>query len=154
VQLTTSAFAHGDDIPRQFTCDGADRSPALAWTAPPDGTRAFALIADDPDAPRGTWVHWVLYNLPAEARELPEGVPPDRELPNGARQGRNDFHRVGYGGPCPPPGAPHRYYFRLFALDSSLALTAGATRTELDRAMERHILARAEVMGRYRRGKG
>lgn len=151
MQLETSAFPPGGDIPVRFTCDGSDDSPALEWTEPPAGTQSFALVADDPDAPRGTWVHWVLYDLPARARELPEAVPPDKELVSGARQGRNDFRKIGYGGPCPPPGPAHRYYFRLFALDRALGLKSGATRNEIDRAMEGHILARAELMGRYKR---
>jgi Raf kinase inhibitor-like YbhB/YbcL family protein len=151
VQLETSAFPPGGDIPVRFTCDGSDGSPALEWTEPPAGTQSFTLVADDPDAPRGTWVHWVLYDLPARARELPEAVPPDKELVSGARQGRNDFRKIGYGGPCPPPGPAHRYYFRLFALDRALGLKSGATRNEIDRAMEGHILARAELMGRYKR---
>ncbi len=151
MQLKTSAFANGGDIPSMFTCDGADDSPALQWTEPPAPTQSFALIADDPDAPRGTWVHWVLYDLPATARELPGGVPPEATLPSGARQGRNDFKKIGYGGPCPPPGPAHRYFFRLFALDRALGLQPGARRADVDRAMEGHILARAEVMGRYRR---
>src|SRR5512145_610516 len=131
MQLKTSAFANGGDIPSMFTCDGADDSPALQWTEPPVPTQSFALIVDDPDAPRGTWVHWVLYDLPATARELPEGVPPEATLPSGARQGRNDFKKIGYGGPCPPPGPAHRYFFRLFALDRRLGLRPGATRREL-----------------------
>jgi Raf kinase inhibitor-like YbhB/YbcL family protein len=151
MQLKTTAFANGADIPTRFTCDGTDDSPALEWTEPPAGTQSFALVADDPDAPRGTWVHWVLYDLPAAARELPEGVPPEGTLPSGARQGRNDFKKIGYGGPCPPPGPAHRYYFRLFALNRGLGLPSGARRAEVDRAMEGHILARAEVMGRYKR---
>ncbi|HET9264550.1 MAG TPA: YbhB/YbcL family Raf kinase inhibitor-like protein [Vicinamibacterales bacterium] len=151
MQLETSAFPPGGDIPVRFTCDGSDDSPALEWTEPPAGTQSFTLVADDPDAPRGTWVHWVLYDLPARARELPEAVPPDKELVSGARQGRNDFRKIGYGGPCPPPGPAHRYYFRLFALDRALGLKSGATRNEIDRAMEGHILARAELMGRYKR---
>lgn len=151
MQLKTSAFANGGDIPSMFTCDGADDSPALQWTEPPVPTQSLALIVDDPDAPRGTWVHWVLYDLPATARELPEGVPPEATLPSGARQGRNDFKKIGYGGPCPPPGPAHRYFFRLFALDRALGLQPGARRADVDRAMEGHILARAEVMGRYRR---
>lgn len=151
MQLKTTAFANGGDIPARFTCDGTDDSPALEWTEPPAGTQSFALLADDPDAPRGTWVHWVLYDLPATARELPEGLPPEGTLPSGARQGRNDFRKIGYGGPCPPPGPAHRYFFRLFALGRALGLPSGAKRADVDRAMEGHVLARAEVMGRYRR---
>jgi Raf kinase inhibitor-like YbhB/YbcL family protein len=151
MQLTTTAFKPGADIPAQFTGDGSNRSPALRWSSPPEGTRSFALIMDDPDAPGRTWVHWVLYDLPATARELPEGAGTEGTLPEGARQGRNDFKKIGYGGPYPPPGAAHRYYFRLYALDRCLDLRAGATRTELDRSMRGHILAEAELSGSYRR---
>lgn len=151
MQLKANAFEPGSEIPAQFTCDGSDVSPALGWTAPPEGTQSFALIMDDPDAPRRTFVHWVLYDLPASARDLPEDVAPQRTLPSGACQGRNDFGRVGYGGPCPPPGPPHRYHFRLFALDTRLDLKAGATRAELDRAARGHVIAEAELMGRYGR---
>lgn len=106
LQLMTPAFTPGADIPAKYTCDGSDMSPALSWNAPPESTLSLALILEDPDAPGGTWVHWVLYDLPPTARELPADVPPDGTLPSGARQGRNDFGRIGYGGPCPPPG-PH-----------------------------------------------
>jgi Raf kinase inhibitor-like YbhB/YbcL family protein len=135
----------------QLTCDGSDTSPALSWSAPPQGTQSFALILEDPDAPRRTWVHWLLYDLPANERELPEGVPPEGQLPSGARQGRNDFGKIGYGGPCPPPGPAHRYYFKLYALDKRLDLRAGATRAQVDRSMRGHIVAQADLMGRYRR---
>lgn len=151
MQLKASAFQPGSEIPAQFTYDGADISPALTWTQPPERAQTFALIMDDPDAPRGTFVHWLLYDLPADERGLPEDVPPQRTLPSGASQGRNDFGRVGYGGPCPPAGPPHRYYFRLSALDSRLDLKAGATRAQLDRAMRGHVLAQAELVARYRR---
>ena len=123
----------------------------LDWTDPPSGTESFALIVDDPDAPRGTWVHWVLYDLPADARQLPESTVPRERLPSGARQGVNDFRRIGYNGPCPPPGAPHRYYFRLYALSTRLNLQPRATRAELDGAMRGHILAKTEFFGRYQR---
>jgi Raf kinase inhibitor-like YbhB/YbcL family protein len=126
-------------------------SPALSWNTPPEATQSFALILDDPDAPGGTWVHWVLYDLPATERELPTSVPPEGKLPSGARQGRNDFGRTGYGGPCPPPGPGHRYYFRLYALDNKLGLRPGSTRAQVDRSMRGHILAHAELMGGYRR---
>lgn len=150
-QLKSSAFQANGEIPRKYTCDGPDVSPPLAWTHPSEGTRSFALIVDDPDAPVGTWVHWVLYDLPASVRELPEGVPKNQELDNGAKQGRNDFRRIGYGGPCPPPGPAHRYFFKLYALDRSTGLKAGATKDELLRAMEGHILAQMELVGRYKR---
>jgi Raf kinase inhibitor-like YbhB/YbcL family protein len=151
LQLTTTAFPSGGTIPKKFTCDGADVSPALSWSEPPAGTQAFALIVDDPDAPAGTWVHWVLYDLPSSARSLPEAVPKDSEVSGGARQGRNDFRKIGYGGPCPPRGAAHRYFFKLYALDSKTNLKAGVTKAELERAMKGHILAQAELIGRFQR---
>jgi Raf kinase inhibitor-like YbhB/YbcL family protein len=149
--LSSPAFRDGEVVPVRHTCDGDDLSPALAWTGVPVETRTFALVCDDPDAPRGTWVHWVLWNLPADAVELGEGVPPRPELPSGARQGRNDGGDIGYAGPCPPPGKPHRYFFRLYALDTALGLAPGTTRSELDTAMEGHILARGTIMGTYER---
>jgi Raf kinase inhibitor-like YbhB/YbcL family protein len=111
----------------------------------------LALIVDDPDAPMGTWVHWVLYDLPANTRELPEGIAKQEELPSGARQGRNDFRKIGYGGPCPPPGPAHRYFFKLYALDSKTKLKPGATKADLEKAMKGHVLAQAELIGRYQR---
>ena len=153
-ELTSPAFEPATDIPSDFTCDGADRSPALVWTDPPRGTRSFALIMDDPDAPRGTWVHWVIYDVPARERGLPEGAGSRGALTPGARQGINDFGRTGYGGPCPPPGSPHRYYFRLYALGALLNLPPRATRASVDRAMRGHVLATAEVFGRYQRRDG
>ncbi len=150
-ELKSAAFTTGGNIPKKFTCDGPDVSPALSWSEPPAGTQNLALIMDDPDAPVGTWVHWVLYNLPASERELAEDVPKGEELKNGARQGRNDFRRIGYGGPCPPPGKPHRYFFKLYALDAKANLKPGATKQELERALEGHILAQTELVGRYGR---
>jgi Raf kinase inhibitor-like YbhB/YbcL family protein len=150
-ELTSTAFASGATIPQKHTCDGGNVSPPLAWTDPPSGTKAFALVCEDPDAPAGTWVHWVLYDLPATARGVPEGVPPEPSLPDGSRQGRNDFKKMGYGGPCPPPGPPHRYFFRLYALDAPTGLQPGATRSELAKAIASHTRATAELMGRYGR---
>ncbi len=150
-ELKTSAFQSGGDILKRFTCDGADVSPALSWSDPPAGTQSFALISDDPDAPVGTWVHWVIYDLPPTARQLPEDVPKEGEVAGGGRQGTNDFRRIGYGGPCPPPGKPHRYFFKLYALDTKLNLKAGATKKDVEQTMKGHILAQAELMGRYRR---
>ena len=150
-ELTTPAFKSGGDIPRKFTCDGANVSPALTWTEPPAGTKSLVLIADDPDAPAGIWVHWVIYDLPAGFRQLPEGMPRDQELRDGGRQGLTDFGRTGYGGPCPPPGKPHRYFFKLYALDVKLNLKAGATKQEVERAMNGHVLAQAQRVGHYRR---
>ena len=149
--VTASAFPAEGTIPKKFTCDGPDVSPPLAWGGAPPGTQSFALIMDDPDAPVGTWVHWVLYDLPANTKELAEGVAKQEQLSNGARQGRNDFRKIGYGGPCPPPGKPHRYFFKLYALDKKLDLKAGASKAEAESAMKGHILAQAELMGRYGR---
>jgi Raf kinase inhibitor-like YbhB/YbcL family protein len=151
LKIESKAFPAGGDIPVRFTCDGENVSPALSWSAPPRETQSLALIADDPDAPVGTFVHWVLYDLPATARELPEGVPATPDPATGGRQGTNDFRRMGYGGPCPPPGKPHRYFFRLYALDRGLGLPGGARRQQVDQAMKGHILEQAEVMGRYQR---
>ena len=149
--LRSPEFAQGASIPRAFTCEGEDRSPALEWNDAPPGTKAFALIADDPDAPVGTWVHWVIYNIPGTARALPGSVEKKEQLANGSRQGRNDFRKVGYNGPCPPPGKAHRYFFKLYALNSDLTLAPGASKGDVERAMEGHILGHAEWMGRYQR---
>jgi Raf kinase inhibitor-like YbhB/YbcL family protein len=149
--LTTSAFRPGDDIPRKFTCQGADISPALAWTDAPAATQSFALIADDPDAPVGTWVHWVAYDLPASARYLPENVPKIDAVPDGGRQGVNDFGKLGYGGPCPPAGNAHRYFFKLYALKAKLGLKAGATKQQVEQAMQGQVLGEVQLMGKYKR---
>ncbi len=150
--LKTTAFSNGGEIPRKFTCSGENVSPPLAWSDTPGQARSLALIVDDPDAPAGTWTHWILWNIPAGVTSLPEALPPSQEsLPNGARQGRNDFGRIGYGGPCPPPGRPHRYFFRLYALGSALELKSGAARSELESAMNPHVLAHAEWMGMFKR---
>jgi Raf kinase inhibitor-like YbhB/YbcL family protein len=148
-QIKFSAFSNGGVIPPKFTCDGPDVSPALSWNDPPPSTKAFALIMDDPDAPAGTWVHWVLYDLLDSVRELPEGVAKTKDLEIGARQGANDFRRIGYSGPCPPRGAIHRYSFRLYALDRPTQLPAGASKGDLERAMKGHILAQSELIGRF-----
>jgi Raf kinase inhibitor-like YbhB/YbcL family protein len=150
IKVTSSVFKDGEIIPRRHACDGADISPPLSWTSVPGGAKTIALICDDPDAPVGTWVHWVLFNLPAGVKELAEAVPPDRDLANGGKQGLNDWRRIGYGGPC-PPGGTHRYFFKLYALDTVLNLQPGATKAELLRAMEGHILAQGQLMGKYRR---
>ena len=151
IELKTTSFTPGGFIPKRFTCEAADVSPALAWTDPPLGTRSFAIIEDDPDAPSGTFVHWVVYDLPAAYRKLPEALSRSDQMPGGGRQGTNDFSRTGYSGPCPPPGRPHRYFIRLYALDAMLNLRPAATRKELDAAMQGHILAQAELMGRFAR---
>jgi Raf kinase inhibitor-like YbhB/YbcL family protein len=151
LQISSTAFLAGETIPKKFTCDGPDVSPPLKWNEPPAKTQSIALIMDDPDAPAGTWVHWVLYDLPANTRELSEGVAKQEQLSSGARQGRNDFGKIGYGGPCPPPGKPHRYFFKLYALDAKVNLKSGATKADVERAMKGHILARAELIGKYGR---
>jgi Raf kinase inhibitor-like YbhB/YbcL family protein len=149
--VKTTAFSRGGEIATRYTCDGADLSPALNWTDAPAGTQSFALIADDPDAPVGTWTHWIIWNIPAKTTALSEGVPKVEKLSDGTRQGRNDFKRIGYGGPCPPPGKPHRYFFKLYALDANLEVKAGANRDELERVIKEHLLSKAELMGTYRR---
>ena len=151
MEVTSSAFAEDAEIPKKYTCDAENVSPPLSWTAPPQGTASLVLICDDPDAPVGAWVHWVVYGLPPDARHLPEGVPPNEIIEGGAKQGRNDFRRIGYGGPCPPPGPAHRYFFKLYAVDIDLALGPGATKAEVLKAIEGHVLAEAQYMGRYKR---
>ena len=150
-ELTSSAFASGGDIPVKHTCDGSDASPPLRWSDPPPNTKGFALIVDDPDAPVGTWVHWVLYRIPASARELPEGVGPQDTAPGTGTQGVNDFRKVGYGGPCPPRGPAHRYFFKLYALDAELTLPPRKTKADVLKAIEGHVVGQAELMGRYKR---
>jgi Raf kinase inhibitor-like YbhB/YbcL family protein len=150
ITIKSPAFEDGGMIPKKYTCDGEDISPPLKWTSIPEGTKSLALISDDPDAPAGVWVHWVIYDIPPDTRELPENIPPQWTLDNGAKQGKNDFGKIGYGGPC-PPGGTHRYYFKIYALDAEINLEAGATKAELLRAMEGHILAEAQLMGKYRR---
>lgn len=149
--LTSSAFSSGGEIPQQYTCKGADSSPALEWSGAPAKTASFALIMDDPDAPAGTWVHWVLWNLPASAHSLPGGLPKREQLDDGARQGHNSFKKIGYNGPCPPGGATHHYYFRLYALDTNVGLGGKASRNDLDMAMKGHVLAQTEYMGTFHR---
>ena len=149
--LISSVFKEGELIPKKYTCVGQDVSPPLRWSNPPQGTRSFALIADDPDAPVGTWVHWVLFNIPADEGELAEGLPSKEAFPKGGRHGLNDFRRVSYGGPCPPPGKPHRYYFKLYALDTTLDLKPRATKAQVLEACKGHILAEAQLMGRFSR---
>jgi len=150
LKINSSAFREGDMIPKKYTCDGADISPPLAWDTVPMNTKSLALISDDPDAPMGTWVHWVIYNIPPTIKELPENIPPHRTLENGAQQGTNDFRKIGYGGPC-PPRRTHRYYFKLYALDKVLDSEPGLTKDQLLKAMEGHILAQGQLMGRYQR---
>lgn len=152
LQLKSSAFGSGSPIPSQYTCDGADISPPLAWSDPPLKTGSFVVIAEDPDAPVGTWTHWVLFNIPAGARGLAEGLPKTPSLPDGSRYGENSWGRADYGGPC-PPGGTHRYFFKLYALDGMLDLSAGATKDQVTQAMQGHVLAKAEEMGVFSRSR-
>ena len=150
IQLTSTAFSDGAMIPIRYTCDGEDLSPPLSWSGLPAGTRSLALICDDPDAPVGTWDHWVLFNIPATATGLPENVPAKATFDDGSVHGNNSWGRPGYGGPC-PPGGTHRYFFKLYALDTELNLKTGATKSQLVKAMEEHILDQVQLMGKYRR---
>ena len=150
ITITSTVFTEGGMIPQDYTCDGEDISPPLTWSSVPDGTKSLALICDDPDAPMGTWVHWVLFDIPAHIMELPTKIPPEKIIQNGAKHGMNDFRKLGYGGPC-PPGGTHRYYFKLYALDTEINLEAGITKAQLLKAMEGHILAEGQLMGRYSR---
>jgi Raf kinase inhibitor-like YbhB/YbcL family protein len=151
LEVTSEVFADGEYIPRKYTGQGDNVSPPLSWTGAPKGTKSFALICDDPDAPVGTWVHWVIYSIPAEATGLAEAVPTERTLADGSRQGRNDSRRTGYSGPMPPRGPRHRYFFKLYALDVVLDLAPGATKSQLLAPMEGHILAQAQLVGTYKR---
>jgi Raf kinase inhibitor-like YbhB/YbcL family protein len=152
MRIDSNAFSHNGPIPARYTCDGQDASPPLSWTDVPAGTRSLALIVDDPDAPdpvapRMTWVHWVLYNLPPASQGLAEGV---RQLPSGTLEGMNDWRRTGYGGPCPPIGR-HRYFHKLYALDRVLPNLGRPTKADLEQAMRGHVLAHAELVGTYQR---
>jgi Raf kinase inhibitor-like YbhB/YbcL family protein len=150
ITLTSSAFSEGEMIPGKYTCDGADVSPPLSWSGVPDNSRSIALICDDPDAPMGTWVHWVIFNIPPATTELLEGVTASSGLPGGAKQGINDFKKMDYGGPC-PPGGTHRYFFKVYALDTELLTKEGITKKELLAAMQGHVLAEGQLMGTYKR---
>ncbi|MGA9995309.1 MAG: YbhB/YbcL family Raf kinase inhibitor-like protein [Pyrinomonadaceae bacterium] len=150
IKVTSAAFQEGGAIPKQYTCDGANVSPALAWTGVPEKAVTLALIVDDPDAPAKTWVHWVVFNLSATAKGLPENVPAQENVAGGGRQGTSDFKKVGYGGPCPPSGT-HRYFFKLYALDTSVADESKTTKEQLLKEMEGHVLAEGQLMGTYKR---
>jgi len=149
--LKSPAFADGASIPQRYTCDGADISPPLSWSGVPAGTVSFALIVDDPDAPMGTWVHWVLFSIPADRRGLGEDLPPDDRLDDGSVHGRNGWGNLGYGGPCPPSGSTHEYAFKLYALDTTLNLEPGAKKRVVTSAMEGHLLGQAVLRGTYTR---
>ena len=150
MKITSSAFSQGDSIPKLYTCKGKDISPPLGWTEVPDGTESFVLISDDPDAPMGTWVHWVCYNIPGSVRKLPEGVDKNVNPDSGGIQGMTSFGRPGYGGPCPPSGT-HRYFFKLYALNVTISLGNNAGKAEVLRVMKGHVLAEAELMGTFRK---
>ena len=150
INVKSTAFEEGGMIPKPYTCDGTDISPPLAWTGIPEATKSIALICDDPDAPRGTWVHWVLFNLPPDTKNLPENIPPQKRLENGAIHGINDFRKIGYGGPSPPSGT-HRYYFKVYALDTEIDLKPGITKKKLLKTMKGHVLAEGQLMGKYGR---
>jgi Raf kinase inhibitor-like YbhB/YbcL family protein len=163
IQLRSSVFSDGGMIPKTFTCDGSDQSPPLEWSGVPSSARTLALICDDPDAPAGTWSHWVVFNLSPGVKALKEGVPPEETVSaavlrtepaadkaSASRQGQNDFGKIGYGGPCPPSGT-HRYFFRLYALDAGLELGSRATRADLLKAIQGHILAEGRLIGKYQR---
>jgi Raf kinase inhibitor-like YbhB/YbcL family protein len=149
--ISSPSFSNGGNIPKKFTCDGPDLSPQLAWTEAPDKTKTLALLVDDPDAPVGNWNHWTMWNAPATLRGLPEGVSKNALLPDSTEQGINDFRKIGYNGPCPPAGKPHRYYFKLFALDTKLDLKPDSGKKELEAAMKGHVVVQAELMGTYGR---
>jgi Raf kinase inhibitor-like YbhB/YbcL family protein len=151
MQLTSSAFSEGATIPAPYTCDGKNVSPPLKWSGVPAGAKSLALIADDPDAPMGTWVHWVLYDVPATTTELSEDLAKSQHVAGGATQGLNSFKHLGYGGPCPPPGKAHRYFFKLYALDTTLELKPGASKKDVENAMQKHVLAEGQLMGTYKR---
>lgn len=148
ITFSSSAFGYGQPVPAVYTCKGRDISPPLQWSDLPAGTKSLALIMDDPDAPMGTWVHWVIYNIPPTRNGLEEAIPAQERLADGSLQGKNSWRRIGYGGPCPPSGT-HRYYFRLYALDSTLSLAPGASKEQVLAAMQGHILAQAEWMGTF-----
>jgi Raf kinase inhibitor-like YbhB/YbcL family protein len=151
ITVTSPAFTEGSPIPPEYTCDGENASPPVGWTGIPEGTKSIALICDDPDAPMGTWVHWVMYGIPPDSTGLGESVPKTKTLPDGSTQGLTDFEYHGYGGPCPPPGKPHRYFFKIYALDTALDLGPDAKKKDLEKAMKGHILAKGELMGTYQR---
>lgn len=150
IKISSAAFKNDGLIPAKYTCDGEDISPPLRWEGVPAGAKSIAIICDDPDAPMGTFVHWVLFNLPADTKELAENIPADKTIPNGAKQGTSDFGRIGYGGPCPPSGT-HRYFFKIYALDKEVDLPAGVNKRQLVKAMEGHILGEGQLIGKYKR---
>lgn len=151
LSVSSPAFEDGQEVPAEYTCQGQDISPPLSWEGVPRGTQSLALIMDDPDAPGGVFTHWVLFNIPPESCHLPEAMPTTPQLSGGILQGRSDFGRIGYGGPCPPPGPVHHYRFVIYALDKQLGLKTGSTRQQVLDAIAGHILAQGQLVGTYRR---
>jgi hypothetical protein len=151
MELASSAFKNGQPIPNQYTCEGKNISPPLTWNGAPANTESLVLIVDDPDAPRGVWTHWVMFDLPADASGLPEAAAQSGSLPGNAKEGLNDFKHSSYDGPCPPAGQEHRYFFKIYALDTALGLPSGASRKDVEAAMAKHILAEGQLMGTYQR---
>lgn len=151
ISISAEAFQDGGFIPDEYTCEGEDLSPALAWKGIPPESESLALIMDDPDCPGKTFVHWVIFNIPAKVQKLAKGMPRSETISDGSIQGMTDFGRAGYGGPCPPPGKPHRYYFKIYALDQKLSLGPGASKKQVEDAMKGHILAKGELIGKYGR---
>lgn len=151
ISISSEVFKDGGTIPDEYTCDGEDISPTLLWEGLPGGTKSIVLIMDDPDAPGRTFVHWVIYNIPGSTQKLAKGIPKKEKLADGSLQGMTDFGRAGYGGPCPPPGKPHRYFFKIYAIDKLLDLPSGASKGDVEAAMKGHILAKGELIGKYAR---
>ncbi|UCE65355.1 MAG: YbhB/YbcL family Raf kinase inhibitor-like protein [Candidatus Zixiibacteriota bacterium] len=151
IELKSDAFEHEKPIPAKYSCEGEDISPDLVWSKPPEGTVELALICDDPDAPMGTWIHWIIYGIPADTGGFEESFPPVEQTETGILQGENSWGRIGYGGPCPPRGKPHRYFFKLYALDKELGLKPGADKKKLEKAMKGHIIGYGELVGTYQR---
>ena len=150
IKITSSAFTKDGNIPKKYSCDGVNISPPLSWTDAPADTKSYAIVIEDPDAPSKTWIHWVIFNIPAADTSLPEHFPARKEMSNGILQGTNDFRNIGYGGPCPPSGT-HRYFIKIYALNMMLKIPAGSTKQQLEQAMKEHILAEGELMGKYTR---
>lgn len=151
MSIMSPAFTDGSAIPKKYSCDGSDLSPPLSWTGVPANAKSLTLIMDDPDAPMGTWVHWVMWNIPPNMTSLPEGISKDGSLSDGSKQGKNSWPKTGYGGPCPPTGKPHRYFFKLYALDTLLTISENANSATLQNAMSGHVIAQAQTMGTYGR---
>ena len=151
LSISSAAFNEGERIPDKYTCEGEDISPQLSWRDAPEGTKSFVLICDDPDAPMGTCDHWLIYNIPADSEGLSEAVPTDESLTDGSKHGLNSWKNTNYGGPCPPPGNPHRYFFKLYALDTMLPLTSEVNKSSLENTMQDHILEEAQLMGTFSR---